>query len=95
MCRLVSEVQTGSALTGYQMPQARPELLSMPDHDVRMATKNLLIRGIDLEFLVKVDRGVLGTLSVSEGGLHWRPKNATKERGVQISWSEFADWAES
>lgn len=67
----------------------------MADHDVRMTTKNLHVRGIDLEFQVKVDGGVLGTLSVSEGGLHWRPCNVSKKRGVDITWAEFADWAES
>jgi hypothetical protein len=60
-----------------------------------MATKNLHIRGIDLEFQVKVDGAMLGTLSVSEGGLHWRPRHGTKRHGIEISWPEFAEWAES
>ena len=66
----------------------------MSDHEVRLTTKNLLIAGIDLTFDVTRDGSVLGTLEVSEGGLHWRPRNKTRGRGIPISWSEFAEWAE-
>lgn len=70
------------------------------DHDVRLSTQNLLVRGIDLDFEVKRGGHRLGTLSVSEGGLKWRPlgqrrKKGQAKGGVPISWKEFADWAES
>ncbi|MFW0872975.1 hypothetical protein [Rhodococcoides corynebacterioides] len=65
----------------------------MPDHDVRLSTKNFNVRGIDLEFTVKLDAAVLGTLAVSEGGLACRPKG--KQWTVPITWFEFAEWAES
>ncbi|MGW5269514.1 hypothetical protein ACWEQ4_12870 [Rhodococcus sp. NPDC003994] len=65
----------------------------MPDHEVRLSTKNFNVKGIDLEFRVKLDQAILGTLAVSEGGLDWRPKG--KQRSVPITWSEFAEWAES
>ncbi|MGW5365987.1 hypothetical protein [Actinopolymorpha pittospori] len=67
----------------------------MADHEVRLSTKHLLIAGIDLEFDVKVDGRTLGTMSVSEGGLHWRPKGKAKAYGAEIPWRVFAEWAES
>lgn len=65
----------------------------MPDHDVRLSTKNLEIKGIDLEFGVKVDGSILGTLAVSEGNLEWTPKHGRQP--IPIAWTAFADWAES
>lgn len=65
----------------------------MPDHDVRLSTKNLEIKGINLEFAVKVDGAVLGTLAVSEGSLEWTPKRG--RQSIPISWAEFKEWAES
>lgn len=67
----------------------------MADHEVRLSTRNLLVAGIDLTFDVKRDGNVLGTLKVSEGGLHWRPRAKMHGHGVRISWTEFAEWAES
>ena len=67
----------------------------MADHEVRMSTKNLLLGGIDLDFDVKVDGEVLGTLSVSEGGLNWRPKNFQKRNGIPVTWKEFDTWMTS
>ncbi|PPJ01214.1 hypothetical protein C5E51_34425 [Nocardia nova] len=67
----------------------------MADHEVRLSTNGLLIDRIDLDFDVKIDGKVLGTLKVSEGGLEWRPKHG-RRRGKHItrSWKQFADWAE-
>jgi hypothetical protein len=67
----------------------------MPDHDVRITTKRMVVKGIDVDFDVKVDDSVLGTLSISEGGLRWRSRNQQARFGEQISWSDFAAWAES
>ncbi len=64
----------------------------MPDHEVRLSTKNLLISGIDMDFDVNVDGQVLGTLSVSEGGLDWRPKHHQKRNGWTVSWTDFDAW---
>ena len=65
------------------------------NHEVRLTTKNLLIAEIDLTFDVKRDGSVLSTLEVSEGGLRWRSRSKARGRGVPITWSEFAEWAES
>lgn len=67
----------------------------MTDHEVRLSTKSLLVAGIDLEFDVKADNAVMGTLSVSQGGLMWRPRHGRRNRGIPITWKQFADWAES
>ncbi|BCN43443.1 hypothetical protein GCM10027068_46090 [Prescottella soli] len=64
----------------------------MADHEVRLSTKNLLIAGIDMDFDVKVDGEVLGTLSVSEGGLDWRPKHYRKKNGWRATWTDFNEW---
>ncbi|SUE28949.1 Uncharacterised protein [Nocardia farcinica] len=66
----------------------------MADHDVRLSIKGLEVKGIDLSFDVKIDGKVLGTLQVSEGSLDWRPKHARRNNPIQISWTEFARWAE-
>ncbi|MGI5220387.1 hypothetical protein [Nocardia sp. CA-290969] len=68
----------------------------MADHEVRLSTNGLLIDRIDLDFDVKIDGKVLGTLKVSEGGLEWRPKHG-RRRGKHgtLSWKRFADWAEN
>jgi hypothetical protein len=78
---------------------SRPRVLAGPrisrDHDVRLSTNNLRVAGIDLDFDVKLSGKVLGTLSVSEGGLRWRAAHTQKKNGIPIPWSEFRDWAES
>jgi hypothetical protein len=71
------------------------EEIRVADHHVRLTTGNFRIRGIDLEFEVRVDGSMLGTLSVSEGGLHGRPRHGRKPHGIPIGWTEFADWATS
>jgi hypothetical protein len=70
------------------------------DHTVRLSTRNLLLAGIDLDFDVKKGGRQLGTLSVSEGGLLWRPAGAQRRKGrakagIKISWAQFSRWAES
>lgn len=70
------------------------------DHTVRLSTRNLLLAGIDLDFEVKKGGRRLGTLSVSEGGLLWRPAGSHRRKGrakagIKISWAQFARWAES
>lgn len=69
----------------------------MADHEVRLSAKNIEVRGLDINFDVKVDGRVLGTLSVSEGGMAWRPKNHRRnsKSKIPIDWEEFADWAQS
>jgi hypothetical protein len=70
------------------------------DHTVRLSTRNLLLAGIDLDFEVKKGGRRLGTLSVSEGGLLWRPAGSHRRKGrakagIKVSWAQFARWAES
>jgi hypothetical protein len=86
---------SGSVVDGHRPEIRRIEGTPMADHEVRLSTQNLLVAGIDIRFDVKVDGAVLGTLSVSEGALHWRPKGRQKSFGEEIPWREFAKWAES
>lgn len=67
----------------------------MPDHEVRFSAKNIHVRQLDFDFDVKVDGEVLGTLSVSEGGLAWRPKHGSKSsKGkINIPWTDFSYYA--
>ena len=67
----------------------------MAEHDVRMNTKNFPLGRVDLDFEVRADGAMLGTLSVSSGGLSWRPASHQKKHGTEIPWAVFADWAES
>jgi hypothetical protein len=41
----------------------------------------------DIEFVVRDDEGLFGTLKVSKGSLVWFPKNTIK--GHKIAWSTF------
>lgn len=65
----------------------------MADHEVRLSTQNFLVAGIDLAFEVKVDGATLGTLSVSEGGLDWRPRHGRRKSPIAVSWTEFDRFA--
>ena len=67
----------------------------MTEHEVRLSTKHLPLTGIDLDFDVKQDGRVLGTLSVSSGGLTWRPKSYQKKNGWKASWTQFDTWIRS
>lgn len=69
-------------------------------HDVRLSTRNLRVEGIDLDFEVTRGGERRGTLSVSRGGLLWRPARTHRRKGaakagIRISWAEFEAWAES
>ncbi|MGV9834302.1 hypothetical protein ACWDUL_08915 [Nocardia niigatensis] len=64
----------------------------MANHEVRLSTTNLLVKGIDLRFDVKIDGAVLGALTISEGSLDWRPKG--QQKAIPIQWAEFARWAQ-
>jgi len=64
------------------------------DREVRLSTRNLIVAGIDIQFDVTLEGSALGRFSVSEGGLHWRPKGKSKTFGEAIAWREFAKWAE-
>jgi hypothetical protein len=70
------------------------------DHTVRLTTKNQPVTGIDFDFEVTKGGRRLGTLSVSQGGLLWRPARARRRQGrakagIKISWAEFVTWAQS
>ena len=41
----------------------------------------------DVEFLIKQDNFILGTLKISNGSLVWFPKNTSI--GKKVDWSEF------
>jgi hypothetical protein len=92
--RSVEEAET-AATDPPVASRARRKRRRVGDHDVRLTTEKMRVSGIDLEFDVKIDGLMLGTLAVSEGGLLWRPSNYQKRNGIPIAWSEFAEWAES
>lgn len=94
---IADQPQQTAAAAGEGGRRARPRT---GDHDVLLSTANLRIRSVDLDFVVKIDGLMLGTLGVSEGGLLWRPagrhrRKGRRKGGIPISWSEFAEWAES
>jgi len=45
----------------------------------------------DMEFKVRRDGEVLGTLKISKGNIVWVPKDAQK--GYKINWAKFAEYA--
>ncbi len=54
--------------------------------------KEIEVLNSDILIVVKQDKKVLGTLTLSKGSIDWRPKK--KKAGgpseVQLSWSNFA-----
>lgn len=48
----------------------------------------------NVQFQVRRDGDLLGTLKISKGGLDWYRKNARKRTGT-CGWEEFQAWMES
>jgi hypothetical protein len=55
--------------------------------EVSFSVPQRILGRSDVEFIVKDDGEVLGTLKVSKGSLVWFPKNTTK--GHKIPWNRF------
>ena len=56
-------------------------------HDVQFSIPSRQLGRSDIEFMVKKDGDLLGTLKVSNGSLVWFPRK-TRE-GHKISWTKF------
>lgn len=59
----------------------------MAKHDVSFNIPQRSLGKADVEFLVKRDNTVLGTLAVSNGSIVWFPKGTTY--GLKVGWKKF------
>lgn len=59
----------------------------MAKHDVSFNIPQRALGKADVEFLVKRDGTVLGTLAVSNGSVVWFPKGTTY--GLKVGWKKF------
>jgi len=59
----------------------------MAKHDVIFSIPQRALGKADVEFQVKQNGSVLGTLAVSSGSIVWFPKSTTY--GLKMSWSKF------
>ncbi len=59
----------------------------MAKHEVAFDVPKRPLGRADIEFTVKADSSVLGTLTVSNGSLVWFPKGTTY--GCNMGWSKF------
>jgi hypothetical protein len=58
-------------------------------NEVKMKTGGVDVQNIDVEFDVKEDGGVVGTLKISKGTVEWRPKDFSY--GFHLSWVKFSE----
>ena len=56
-------------------------------HDVRFSIPERELGKADIEFLIKKNGKVFGTMKVSKGSIVWFPKDTTY--GHKTSWNEF------
>jgi hypothetical protein len=61
----------------------------MADHDVNFNVPERELKRAPIEFKIKRNKELLGTLFVSEGGLEWFPPK--KQSGHKMSWKRFAE----
>ena len=59
----------------------------MAKHEVAFDVPKRPLGRADIEFTVKADGAVLGTLTVSNGSLVWFPKGTTY--GCKMGWNKF------
>ncbi len=59
----------------------------MAKHDVSFSIPKRPLGKADVEFVVKKDGSVFGTLAISNGSLVWFPHKTTY--GYKIGWSKF------
>jgi hypothetical protein len=59
----------------------------MPVHDVSFSIPQRPLGKADVEFVVKRDGSILGTLAVSNGSVVWFPKGTTY--GLKMGWKRF------
>jgi len=56
-------------------------------HDVRFSIPERELGKADIEFVIKKDGKVFGTMKISKGSLVWFPKDTTY--GHKIGWNKF------
>ena len=56
-------------------------------HQVTFTVPERPLERKDIEFDVRKDEAMLGTLKVSRGGIVWRPRDSTY--GYFLSWTKF------
>ncbi|MCU7919328.1 MAG: hypothetical protein KZQ95_13380 [Candidatus Thiodiazotropha sp. (ex Epidulcina cf. delphinae)] len=61
----------------------------MAKHDVSFSLPQRSLGRSDVEFLVKRDGGVYGTLTVSNGSVVWFPKGTSY--GLKVGWAKFEE----
>ena len=59
----------------------------MAVHEVSFSIPQRRLGKADVEFIVKRDGSVLGTLAVSNGSVVWFPKGTTY--GLKVGWKKF------
>lgn len=59
--------------------------LKMPQNIVPTSVE---VRHADVHFEIRQDQGRFGTLTVSKGGIDWRPK-WHHERACRLTWKQF------
>ncbi len=59
----------------------------MAKHTVSFTVPKRALGRADVQFSIKQDKSVLGTLTVSNGSIVWFPKGRTN--GLKIRWSKF------
>ena len=59
----------------------------MAKHDVRFEVPRRPLGRADVEFQVKSDGSILGTLTVSNGSIVWFPRGTTN--GCKMGWAKF------
>jgi len=60
-------------------------------HEVRCTIPKQEIKNADIEFKVRRNGEMFGTLKISKGGMVWVPKDAQK--GYKVNWGQFAQRA--
>lgn len=65
----------------------------MAKHTVTFNLPERELGKADVEFLIKRDGKVFGTLRISNGSLVWIPKN--KQYGYKLVWTKLAELAEA
>lgn len=61
----------------------------MAVHDVSFNIPERSLGKADVQFVVKRDGSVLGTLAISNGSVVWFPKKTTY--GFKVGWKKFDD----
>jgi len=73
-----------------QLFQKSDTLSTMVDHDVALKiAHDLPVGNVDVEIVVRRGGKLLGTVTVSRGGIDWKPSRARSS--YTLNWTQFAD----